>query len=153
MRRATTLVYFSSLAMFGVGLWDDLRPLGARRKLLLQIAVALGVLVDQTEKKPVKSLFADIREQIRGGKALSAVLETYDKDFSPIYVHMVRAGEASGALDQILFRLAEFLEKQQALRNKVTNAVLYPALMLMVGGPYSFGSRETRGISILPTTS
>ncbi len=99
----------------------------------LPLVDALGVLVDQAEKKPIKALLADIREQIRGGKALSAVLETYDKDFSPIYVHMVRAGEASGALDQILFRLAEFLEKQLALKNKVTNAILYPVLMLIVG--------------------
>jgi general secretion pathway protein F len=99
----------------------------------LPLVDALGVLVDQAEKKPIKSLLADIREQIRGGKALSAVLETYDKDFSPIYVHMVRAGEASGALDQILFKLAEFLEKQQALRTKVTNAMLYPVIMLVIG--------------------
>lgn len=99
----------------------------------LPLVEALGVLVDQAEKKPVKGLFADIREQIRGGKSLSAVLEMHEKDFSPIYVHMVRAGEASGALDQILFRLAEFLEKQLALKNKVTNAILYPALMLIVG--------------------
>jgi general secretion pathway protein F len=99
----------------------------------LPLVDALGVLVDQAEKKPIKALFADIREQIRGGKALSAALEQHGKDFSPIYVHMVRAGEASGALDQILFRLAEFLEKQLALKNKVTNALLYPALMLFVG--------------------
>jgi general secretion pathway protein F len=99
----------------------------------LPLVEALSVLVDQAEKKPVKGLFADIREQIRGGKSLSAVLEMHEKDFSPIYVHMVRAGEASGALDQILFRLSEFLEKQLALKNKVTNAILYPALMLIVG--------------------
>jgi Type II secretory pathway, component PulF len=99
----------------------------------LPLVDALGVLVDQAEKKPIKSLLADIREQVRGGKALSAVLETYEKDFSSIYVHMVRAGEASGALDQILFRLAEFLEKQQALRTKVTNAMLYPVIMLAIG--------------------
>lgn len=99
----------------------------------LPLVDALGVLVDQAQKKPIKALLADIREQIRGGKALSSVLETYEKDFSPIYVHMVRAGEASGALDQILFRLAEFLEKQQALRNKVTNAMLYPVIMLVIG--------------------
>ena len=99
----------------------------------LPLVEALGVLVDQAEKKPTKALLADIREQIRGGKSLSAVLETYDKDFSQIYVHMVRAGEASGALDQILFRLAEFLEKQLALKNKVTNATIYPVLMLIVG--------------------
>jgi len=99
----------------------------------LPLVDALGVLVDQAQKKPIKALLAAIREQIRGGKALSVVLESYEKDFSSIYVHMVRAGEASGALDQILFRLAEFLEKQQALRNKVTNAMLYPIIMLVIG--------------------
>ena len=99
----------------------------------LPLVEALGVMVDQTEKKSVKSLMADIREEIRGGASYSAVLGSYPREFSQIYVHMVRAGEASGALDQILFRLAEFLEKQLALKHKVTNAVLYPALMLIVG--------------------
>jgi len=99
----------------------------------LPLVDAIGVMVDQTEKKSVKSLMADIREKIRGGASYSSVLETYPREFSQIYVHMVRAGEASGALDQILFRLAEFLEKQLALKHKVTNAVLYPALMMIVG--------------------
>ena len=99
----------------------------------LPLVDAIGVMVDQTEKKSVKSLMADIREAIRGGSSYSAVLERYPREFSQIYVHMVRAGEASGALDQILFRLAEFLEKQLALKHKVTNAILYPALMLIVG--------------------
>ena len=99
----------------------------------LPLVEAIGVMVDQTEKKSVKSLMADIREEIRGGASYSAVLGSYPREFSQIYVHMVRAGEASGALDQILFRLAEFLEKQLALKHKVTNAVLYPALMLIVG--------------------
>lgn len=99
----------------------------------LPLVDVLGVLIDQAEKKSIKGLLADLREQVRGGQALSAALETYPKDFSTIYIHMVRAGEASGALDQILFRLAEFLEKQQALKSKVTNATLYPALMLAVG--------------------
>jgi general secretion pathway protein F len=99
----------------------------------LPLVEALGVMVDQTEKKSVKSLMADIREEIRGGASYSAVLGGYPREFSQIYVHMVRAGEASGALDQILFRLSEFLEKQLALKHKVTNAILYPALMLIVG--------------------
>ncbi len=104
----------------------------------LPLVEALGVMVDQAEKKSVKSLMADIREEIRGGASYSAVLGRYPREFSQIYVHMVRAGEASGALDQILFRLAEFLEKQLALKHKVTNAVLYPALMLVVGGSVLF---------------
>jgi general secretion pathway protein F len=99
----------------------------------LPLVEALGVMVDQSEKKSVKSLMADVREAIRGGASYSSVLERYPREFSQIYVHMVRAGEASGALDQILFRLAEFLEKQLALKHKVTNAILYPALMLIVG--------------------
>ena len=99
----------------------------------LPLVDALGVLMDQTEKKTIKGLIADVREAIRGGASYSAVLERYPRDFSSIYVHMVRAGEASGALDQILFRLAEFLEKQLALKHKVTNAILYPAIMLVVG--------------------
>ncbi|MBA5865502.1 MAG: type II secretion system protein GspF [Nitrospira sp. CR1.3] len=99
----------------------------------LPLVDALGVLLDQTDRKAVKSILADIREEIRGGKSYSVALERYPREFSQIYVHMVRAGEASGALDQILFRLAEFLEKQLALKHKVTNAILYPALMLLVG--------------------
>jgi len=99
----------------------------------LPLVDALGVLMDQTEKKTMKGILAHIREEIRGGKAYSAVLEQYPREFSQIYVHMVRAGEASGALDQILFRLAEFLEKQLALKHKVTNAMLYPAAMLIIG--------------------
>ncbi len=109
------------------------RQLGTLLVAGLPLIDALGVLMDQTDKKHVKSLLADVREQVRGGKSLSAVLEQYPRDFSQIYVHMVRAGEASGALDQILFRLAEFLEKQLGLKHKVTNAILYPALMLVVG--------------------
>ncbi len=99
----------------------------------LPLVDALGVLMDQTDKKVIKGLLADVREQVRGGKSLSVVLEQYPRDFSQIYVHMIRAGETSGALDQILFRLAEFLEKQLGLKHKVTNAILYPALMLVVG--------------------
>lgn len=109
------------------------RQLGTLLVAGLPLVDAFGILIEQTDKKPAQTLLADIREQVRQGKAFSAVIETYPKDFSPVYVHMVRAGEASGALDQILFRLAEFLEKQLALRGKVTSAVTYPALMLLVG--------------------
>ncbi len=99
----------------------------------LPLVEALGILVEQVEKKPMQGLFADIREQVRGGKALSAALEQHPNEFGPIYVHMVRAGETSGALDQILFRLSEFLEKQLALKQKVVNAMMYPVIMLLVG--------------------
>jgi len=109
------------------------RQLGTLLVAGLPLVEALGVLIEQSPKKPIQALLADVREQIREGKALSAALETYGSEFSPVYLHMIRAGESSGALDQILFRLADFLEQQLALKNKVTNAALYPALMLIVG--------------------
>ncbi|HJU06681.1 MAG TPA: type II secretion system inner membrane protein GspF [Nitrospiraceae bacterium] len=99
----------------------------------LPLVEALAVLVEQSEKKPVQSLLAEVREQIREGKALSRALESFPHDFTTVYLHMIRAGEASGALEPILVRLADFLDNQLKLKQKVTNAVMYPALMLVVG--------------------
>lgn len=99
----------------------------------LPLIDALGVLIEQTEKKATQSVLAEVREQIRQGKALSRALEAFPRDFTTIYLHMVRAGEASGALEPILVRLAEFLDSQLKLKHKVTNAIMYPALMLVVG--------------------
>ena len=98
----------------------------------LPLIDALAVLIEQTEKKSIQSLLAEIREQIRGGKALSRSLEAFPQDFTTVYLHMVRAGEASGALEGILVRLAEFLDGQLKLKHKVTNATMYPVLMLVV---------------------
>jgi general secretion pathway protein F len=104
----------------------------------LPVVDALGILIDQSEKKHVQTLFADIREQIRGGKALSVALEGYPQAFPTIFVHMVRAGEASGTLDQILFRLAEFLDKQLLLKQRVSSAMTYPIIMSLVAAAVLF---------------
>lgn len=105
------------------------RQLGALLAAGLPLVEALGVLIEQTEKKPLQDVLASIREQIREGRALSAALETFPEDFSSVFVAMVKTGEASGTLDQILFQLADFLEQQLALRQRVGHAVLYPALL------------------------
>lgn len=98
----------------------------------LPLVDALAVLIEQSDKKSLQSMLAEIREQIRGGKALSRALESFPADFTSVYLHMVRAGEASGALEGILVRLAEFLDNQLKLQHKVTNATMYPVLMLVV---------------------
>ncbi len=108
------------------------RQLGTLLVAGLPLVEVLGILVEQTDKKTVQAVLADVREQVRVGKSLSEAFEGYPKDFGQLYIHMVRAGETSGALDQILFRLAEFLEKQVALNQRVTNAMIYPALMSLV---------------------
>jgi general secretion pathway protein F len=98
----------------------------------LPLIDALAVLIEQSDKKSLQSMLAEVREQVRGGKALSRALESFPHDFTSVYLHMVRAGEASGALEGILVRLAEFLDNQLKLQHKVTNATMYPVLMLVV---------------------
>ena len=74
----------------------------------------------------------DIRSEIRGGSTLSAALRKRPKVFGPLYLAMVTAGEESGALDQVLSRLADNLDESAELRGKVRSALLYPALMAIV---------------------
>ena len=109
------------------------RQLGTLLVAGLPLLEALGVLIEQTDRKGVQTLLAEVREQIREGRALSVALTASPRDFSTLYVHMIEAGEASGALDQVLLQLATFLEHQEALKHKIINAALYPALMLCVG--------------------
>jgi general secretion pathway protein F len=109
------------------------RQLGTLIVAGLPLVDALGVLIEQATDRPLQSLLADIREQVRGGSDFSAALGHFPDAFPSLYIHMIRAGEAGGILDQILFRLADFLEKQQALKHKVTNALLYPAVLSVVG--------------------
>lgn len=109
------------------------RQLGTLIVAGLPLVDALGILIEQSADRRLQSLLADVREQVRGGSDFSAALGNFPEAFPSLYIHMVRAGEAGGVLDHILFRLADFLEKQQALKHKVTNALLYPAVLSTVG--------------------
>lgn len=93
---------------------------------------ALSVLLAQVEKRAAKKVWVDVREGIKEGMALSDTLERHPAFFPSIYYQMVRAGEASGTLDQILIRLADYLESQARLRNKLFSLLAYPLLMLVL---------------------
>jgi len=71
-----------------------------------------------------------VRERVRGGASLSRALEEEHGAFSRLYVSMVRAGEAGGALDETLKRLADYLERARSLRESVIGALVYPAFLL-----------------------
>jgi len=94
---------------------------------------ALAAGLEQIESKGLKKVVYQIKETISEGAALSAALNQHRRHFSQLYINMVKAGESSGALEIVLFRLAEYMEKQLALRRKVTSALLYPCLMTAVG--------------------
>ena len=94
---------------------------------------AFGAVLEQIENRGLKRIVYQIRETISEGAALSAALAQHRRRFSQLYINMVKAGESSGALEIVLFRLADYMEKQIALRRKVTAALLYPCLMTAVG--------------------
>jgi len=99
----------------------------------LPLTEALTVLIEQNEGQPAKRILAHIRELIREGTAFSKALETFPGDFTQVYLNMVRTGESTGTLEPVLVRLAGYLDQQLELKNKITNAIIYPAVMLCVG--------------------
>ncbi|PID71804.1 MAG: type II secretion system protein GspF [Desulfobulbus propionicus] len=94
---------------------------------------ALDGLIEQTTNRFLKKTIAQIKDAINEGNSLTAALEEHPRLFSKIYINMVRAGEASGSLDVVLERLAEFGENQTALRSRIKAALLYPLFMAIVG--------------------
>jgi type II secretory pathway component PulF len=100
----------------------------------MSLSQALGTLARRTEKNnPLSAILADIRNDIVQGSNLSDALAKYPRIFSKLYVNIVRAGEASGALDQVLVRLAQHYERAQEVRDKIMGALLYPAIIFVVG--------------------
>lgn len=109
------------------------RQLGTLLKAGVPLAEGLGALVDQTERSGLKRVLAQVKTQVNEGAALGDAMAKHPGIFEDLYVNMVRAGEASGTLDTVLFRLAEFLEAQNRLRAKVISALFYPIVMTVLG--------------------
>ena len=97
----------------------------------LAVLRALYVLEEQTENTRFKKIIASVREDVEAGMALSDAMERYPVAFDRLYVSMVRAGEAGGALDQTLDRLAIQLEKDDALKRTIKSAMMYPVMLLI----------------------
>ncbi len=80
-----------------------------------------------------KNMLVNIKERVAAGSSFSKALQEYEKIFPEFYVNMVAAGEASGNLDKVLSRLADFLESQDNLKSKVRTAMIYPIFMICIG--------------------
>jgi general secretion pathway protein F len=95
---------------------------------------SLSILLELPEDAAAKRTISDIRDAVRGGASLSTALDRQHGAFSRLYVNMVRAGEAGGSLHETLQRLADYLERSRALRARVINALVYPAILLAMVG-------------------
>jgi general secretion pathway protein F len=104
----------------------------------LPLVEALGALVEQAERPTLSRTLAQVRQEVTEGSSLADALAQHPRLFASLYVNMVRAGEASGALHVVLERLADYTENQARLLRKVRNALTYPVLMLLISAVILF---------------
>ena len=98
----------------------------------LPLVQALDILAQQTENKVLADVTRQVVYDVESGQTLADALRKHPKAFTDLYVNMVAAGEAGGILDTILLRLAEFLEKNDAIIRKVKGAMVYPVVIMSV---------------------
>ncbi len=98
----------------------------------LSLMESLDVLGAQADSPGLKATCERLVEELRGGSDLSAAMECCPKAFTPLYVSMVRAGEASGQMDIILERLADYTEAADELRREIKSAMTYPVISLVL---------------------
>jgi general secretion pathway protein F len=95
---------------------------------------SVAALTDQVEKEQLVRVLTELRENLNEGTSFAKSLAKHPQVFAPLYVNMVAAGEASGTLEGVLERLADFMEGQARLKGKVSAALAYPILMVVIGG-------------------
>ena len=93
---------------------------------------ALNVLTEQTQNPNLKKALEEIRHDIEQGGTLSDTLSKYPKIFDRLYISMVKSGEAGGVLDQVLNRLAMFMEERSRLNQQVRSAMTYPVVVMVI---------------------
>jgi general secretion pathway protein F len=98
----------------------------------LTIERALAALIEQAEQSPLQPVLNEVRSDVVAGHPLAVAFERQGRDFPRYYAAVVRAGEESGALPQVMERIADYMERGQALRQKVTLALVYPAIVTVV---------------------
>ncbi len=99
----------------------------------IPLVESVSAMNDQVEKEELRKVLALVRDRLNEGSSLAKALEAHPHIFPPLYVNMVAAGEASGTLEAVLERLADFMEGQARLRGKVGGALAYPVLMMIMG--------------------
>jgi len=98
----------------------------------IPLVSALDILGEQSENKTFSNLILQVRDGIESGSSLSDALGKHSRIFSSLFVNMVKAGESSGMLDEILDRLATYLEKTSNLQKKVRAALIYPCVITVM---------------------
>ena len=99
----------------------------------ISILTSLDTITNQIENKKLKDTVGSVTRSVEGGDSFSEALSRHPRIFSNLFMNMVKAGEASGKLDIVLARFAEFFERQAELRQKIKGALFYPVILLIAG--------------------
>ncbi|MEC9476462.1 MAG: type II secretion system F family protein [Planctomycetota bacterium] len=105
----------------------------------IPLVESLEVIEEQAGNPALKAVLGDIASEVRQGKDFSTTLTRHRKVFDDIFINMVRAGEASGQLDEVLDRLATHMEESEELRGEIKSAMTYPVVSLVLIGVISLG--------------
>ncbi len=108
------------------------RELATLLRAGLPLDRSMEILIGLAEKQSVSELLTSIRNEVRGGTALSKALDSHRGVFSRFYINMVKAGEAGGSLGNVLMRLADYMERAAELKDSVVSALIYPAILFLV---------------------
>ncbi len=109
------------------------RQMGTMLGAGIPMAEMLSAIIEQADSRRLETIFRSVRERITQGVSFGDALSEYPQLFSELYVNMIKAGEATGQVDIVLKRLADFLQRQRALQRKVVSALTYPILMILIG--------------------
>lgn len=99
----------------------------------VELLSCLNILYKQSDNPALKQVILDLHKTVKDGKTFSEALAKYPNFFPALYVNIIKAGEASGRLDEVLGQISDFLVKEQDLRMKVQTALAYPLMMILVG--------------------
>ena len=113
----------------------------------LPLVQCLDILAAQTSNPAFARVIADVTREVEAGSTLADALGKHKKTFDDLFRNMIQAGEAGGILDDILLRLAQYIEKADALKRKIQGAMIYPAVVLCV----ALGATAFMLIFIIPT--
>lgn len=108
------------------------RELSTLLRAGLPLDRALGVLISLSEGEPISELLVNVRKEVNGGATLADAIESQGGAFNRFYINLLRAGEAGGALEVVLERLAEHMQQSKEVHDAMVSAMIYPAILIVV---------------------
>jgi len=111
---------------------DITRELATLLRAGMPVDRALGVLITLAENPALATMLDDIRDEVKGGSSLADAVARHDQVFDRLYINLLRAGESGGALEVVLERLAEHLDRNYETRSTVQSALIYPLVLVFV---------------------